>query len=175
MRLIFLAVLAVVATTGCDEPEEDFEGRLVMVDVTAVADDCTPKRFVGDAGVQFIGVRGDGGTVFTLSQQAVYGPIADGGVLESVVRQALPPVDLGRANIGEGEEACNGIFLNWTQVADELNLVQQLPGSLTCTTGPSWLPVNECNVERHVKLTDVGTCRFSCVRVSAALEISCEC
>lgn len=173
MRLILLA-MAVLAT-GCETVEEDFEGRLVQVEVVTASDDCRPKRFSGDAGLQFIGIRPDGGTVFTLSNAAVYGPLIDGGVLESIIRQALPPVNLGRANIGLGEPACDGLFGDWKEVGNELQVRQNFPGNTDCTTGPPWLPESRCDVERSLKLTDVGTCRLSCLRVTASTEVVCEC
>ncbi|MGV3623067.1 MAG: hypothetical protein ACO1OB_19770 [Archangium sp.] len=174
MRLILLTML--VALTGCETVEEDFEGRLVQVEVITVSDDCTPARFSGDAGLQFIGTRPDGGTVFTLSNAAVYGPLIDGGVLEAVIRQALPPVNMGRSNVGQnGEVACDGIFGDWRQIDTELNLQQDFPGFTDCVTGPPWLPERRCTVERTLKMTDVGTCRISCLRVTASTEVVCEC
>lgn len=172
MRLILLAM---VVLTGCDVTEEDFEGRLVHVDVVTTSDDCVPRRFSGDGGLQFIGVRADGGTIFTLSNAAVYGPLNDGGVLESVIRQALPPVNIGRANVGQGEESCNGIFGDWLQTGDGLQLRQDFPGSTDCTTGPPWLPVSRCSVDRELVLTDVGTCRLACLRVTAGTDVVCDC
>lgn len=175
MRLILLAM--VVVLTGCEVPEEDFEGRLVQVTVISNRDECAPLRFSGDAGIQFFGTRPDGGTVFTMANAAVYGPIADGGVLESVIRQALPPVDLGRANVGQfGEESCKGLFLDWIDDGNgQLQLQQDFPGSIDCTTGPSWLPVKRCEVDRQYVLTDVGTCRSTCLRVTASTEVVCDC
>lgn len=174
MRLILLALVVLVA--GCETVDEDFEGRLVQIEVTSSADDCVPRRFTGDAGLHFIGVRPDGGTVFTLSNAAVYGPLIDGGVLESVIRQALPPVNMGRSNVGQnGEVACDGIFGDWREVGTELQLSQDFPGFTDCVTGPPWLPQRRCTAERSLKLTDVGTCRISCLRVTAGTEVVCEC
>ncbi len=160
---------------GCEVEDEDFEGRLVHVEIVSTSDDCSPRRMSGDAGLQFIGTRADGGTLFTISQEAVYGPLIDGGALESVIRQALPPLNLGRANIGIGEESCNGIFGDWVELGSTLQLRQDIPGSMNCVTGPLWLPTTRCSTDRTFTLTDVGTCRLSCIQVTASAEVVCDC
>ena len=168
MRLIPLLLLL----TACDAVEDDLPGKLVQVEVTTQATDCTPARFTGDAGQQFFGERKDGGLVFTMGQQAQYGPTLDGGTLESVQRQLVP--SSGRSAVGNGP-GCEGSFSAWERTGTGFRLIQQWPGADTCPTGPLWLPLRACTSTRLYQFTDLGTCQLRCVRISLSGEIDCAC
>ena len=174
MRAFALSFLLIA---GCDEHEENLDGVLVQVEVISVSNDCNPARFVGDAGVQFFAERPDGGLVFTMNQQAQYGPPVDGGVLPSAQRQVVPPVDLGRASVGDGQ-GCIGSFSDWkrTRTTRGVELQQEWPGADTCPTGPTWLPRKACATTRLYNFTEVGTCQLRCVRISQTSgEVECSC
>lgn len=166
--------LFVLLLLGCDPVEEDLAGKLVRVEVTTQASDCSPARFSGDAGVQFFGERDDGGVVFTMGQQAQYGPTVDGGVLESVQRQLIPSPNQGRAAVGDGA-GCEGSFSAWERSGTGLVLTQQWPGGDTCPMGPIWLPRKTCTTTRLYDFTEVGTCQLRCVRLSISGEVECTC
>ena len=166
LSLLFLLL------TGCDEVEEDLEGKLVRVEVKPQSTDCTPARFTGDAGIQFFGERADGGLVFTMGQHAQYGPTSDGGVLEGVQRQQVPST--GAASVGEGD-GCVGSFSEWESTSDGLKLLQEWPGVDGCPSGPIWIPLKACTTTRTFSLTEVGTCQLKCVRISTSGEIDCAC
>ncbi len=160
---------------ACQDPiDENLAGKLVRVEVTSSLDECRPARFTGDAGVQFFGVRPDGGVVFTISQQAQFGPMVDGGVLESVQRQILPTPGNGRTNVASGD-ACVGTFSAWVQLDGGLENAQEWPGIKDCPAGPIWLPVEPCRSTRSFSMTELGDCQLRCVIISAAGEISCDC
>ncbi len=165
-------LLAVVLLTACDAIEDDLPGKLVQVEVRTQFTDCTPPRFTGDAGRQFFGERQDGGLVFTMAEQAQYGPTHDGGTLESVQRQLVPST--GRAIVGEGN-GCEGAFSLWERTTTGLRLIQEWPGADTCPTGPLWLPQKACTSTRLYFFTDLGTCQLRCVRISSRGEIDCKC
>ena len=117
--LLFLA--------GCvDTTEDNLSGKLVRVEVVTSSDDCLPARFSGDAGLQFFGEREDGGVAFTMGQNAQYGPAPDGGLVQSVQQQLLPPANNGRAVVGR-ESGCEGSFSAWERGDAGLNLAQDLP------------------------------------------------
>ncbi len=161
---------------ACETVEEDFVGRLVAVQVSSIRDDCRPTRFTGDGGVQFIGRRSDGGVAFTMARQAVYGPLPDGGELDSVSRHGIPVQRGGYGNAGEGEAECQGIFNEWTLLDDDtLSLYQELPGATACENGPLWLPAAACATDRTFSLTQTGECRLSCVRLTASGSVTCDC
>jgi hypothetical protein len=170
-----IALLSFVLLAGCEEPEENLDGKLVQVQVVSVSSDCVPARFVGDAGVQFFAERADGGLVFTMGQQAQYGPVIDGGVLQGAQRQVVPPTDLGRAAVGNGE-GCVGSFSDWKRTMNGVQLQQEWPGADTCPTGPIWLPTKACATTRVFNFTEVGTCQQRCVRISPTSgEVECSC
>ncbi len=169
---ILLAVGLLVAS--CDAVEDDLAGKLVRVEVTTQSTDCTPARFRGDAGIQFFGEREDGGLVFTMGQNAQYGPTIDGGVLESVQRQLVPAPNNGRAAVGEGA-GCEGSFSDWERTVDGVRLTQSWPGGNTCPMGPIWLPSKACTTTRLYTFTEVGTCQLRCVRISTSGEVDCAC
>lgn len=171
MRLLIPLLLL----AGCvDATEEDLPGKLVRVEVLTSADACRPARFSGDAGVQFFGERPDGGLVFTMGQQAQFGPTPDGGSLESVQRQLIPAPNAGRATVGD-EPGCEGSFSAWERTSDGLSLSQEWPGQDTCPSGPVWLPFKACTSTRGYVFTEVGTCQLRCVRISARGEVDCTC
>lgn len=169
-HLLLLALLA-----GCVEStEDDLAGALVRVDVVAETDTCALPRFTGDAGVQFFGQRADGGFVFTIGQQAQFGPTLDGGSLESVQRQLIPSPNAGRASVG-AEADCVGSFSAWERTDAGLRLSQEWPGQDTCPSGPVYLPTKPCTSTRGYLFTEVGACQLRCVRISAKGEVDCEC
>jgi hypothetical protein len=170
-----IALLSLMLIAGCSEPEENLDGKLVLVEVVTVSSDCAPARFTGDAGVQFFAEREDGGLVFTMSQEAQYGPTVDGGVLPGNQRQVVPPPNLGVASVGPGE-GCTGSFSDWKRAASGLSLQQEWPGGDTCPTGPIWLPRKACATTRLYNFTEVGTCQQRCVRISPISgEVECSC
>ena len=171
MRLL----IALLFLAGCvDATEDNLTGKLVRVEVVTVSDGCSPARFSGDAGLQFFGVRDDGGVAFTMGQNAQYGPAPDGGVVQSVAQQLLPPANGGRAVVGN-EAGCDGLFSNWALTDAGLDLAQDLPGVDTCPSGPVWLPLKACSSSRSYLFTEVGTCELRCVRISTSGEIECRC
>ena len=168
MRLLpFLLLFA-----ACDAVEDDLPGKLVRVEVTTQSDDCRPARFTGDAGIHFFGEREDGGLVFTMAEQAQYGPTSDGGVLESVQRQ-VPTTS--RVAVGNGA-GCEGSFSNWERTADGVRLSQEWPGGDTCPMGPIWLPFKACSSTRLYSFTEVGACPLRCVKIAPGSgEVECTC
>ncbi len=170
MRLFAAALLFL----SCDPVEDDLAGKLVRVEVTTESTDCTPARFSGDAGLQFVGEREDGGLVFTMGQNAQYGPTIDGGALESVQRQLVPGSNNGRVAVGDGA-GCEGSFSDWERTSDGLRLLQAWPGGNTCPAGPTWLPSKSCTTARRYTFTEVGTCQLRCVRISTRGEVDCAC
>jgi hypothetical protein len=170
-RLLFLLTLC-----GCEAPvEDDVAGQLVQMTVSRVSDDCLPARVIGDAGVQFFGVRDDGGIAFTVGQETQFGPSLDGGVLESVQRQTIPFANGGRGTVG-AEAECVGTFSAWVfEPPATLRNVQTFPGVDKCISGPSWLPKSQCTVEREFTFTPISDCRSKCVTITAAGEVSCGC
>ena len=170
LPIFFLIVLA-----GCDAVEDDLPGKLVRVEVITQMDGCNPARFVGDAGVQFFGERADGGLVFTMSEQGQYGPIIDGGSLQSVQRQLVPAPNAGRAAVGDGA-GCEGSFSAWERTVGGVGVSQEWPGANTCPRGPVWLPLKACVSTRLYNFTEVGACQLRCVRITPASgEVSCAC
>jgi hypothetical protein len=175
MRTALFPFLLLVA--ACDPVEEDLPGQLAQVTVTGLGDNCAPSRFVGDAGTQFFGVRGDGGLVFTLAQRAHYSSDRDdGGVVESVQRQTFPTVGDGRVAVGSEGEPCVGTFSAWRSDGGlTLSITQGWPGADGCPSGPRWLPSTACTSQREFTFTPVGDCNLRCVRITAAGEVSCGC
>ncbi len=178
MRRLLLPLLLL---TSCEEDlEPDIEGRLVAVEVVTERDTCVPQRHQGDGGVQFIGLRADGGVVFTMARNAAFGPLPDGTTFDSVSRHSIPVDRGGWGNAAEGD-VCAGIFHEWTLVDDNtLTLFQDLPSTRVCTSGPVWLPKAEdggsrCETAREYRLTDVGTCKLSCVKFGVSGDVTCEC
>lgn len=172
MRRLWVVMLL----TACEPIEDALPGKLAQLTVTTARDDCSPVRFTGDAGLQFFGVRPDGGVVFTISQRAQYSSARDdGGVVEGVQRQSAPFVGDGRSNAASGD-ACVGTFSAWRVDGDfVLRNAQEWPGLQDCTTGPAWLPRQPCTSERVFTFTPVSDCNLECVRLSASGEVSCEC
>lgn len=169
------ALLCLLLIAGCAEPEENFGGSLVRVEVVMISPGCTPSRFTGDAGLQFFGQRPDGGILFTMGQQAQFGPAVDGGVLPGVQRQLIPSPNGGRAQVGTNT-ACVGTFSNWEPTDAGLRLVQDFPGQHGCPGAPDWLPLNQCSTTRLFNFTEVGTCELRCVRLSGTSgEVECSC
>ncbi len=171
MRILLAVGLLLLS---CDAVEEDLPGKLVRVEVTTQSTDCIPARFSGDAGVQFVGERDDGGLVFTMGQNVQYGPTIDGGALESVQRQLVPSPNNGDATVGEGD-GCAGSFSAWERTVDGVSLSQTWPGATTCPSGPIWLPSKACTSTRLYTFTEVGTCQLRCVRISTSGEVDCSC
>lgn len=169
-------LLLLAALTACEAPvEDDVAGHLVQLSVSRVSDDCLPARDVGDAGVQFFAVRDDGGVAFTVAQQTQFGPMIDGGLLESVQRQAIPATNGGKSTVG-AEAECAGTFSAWVfEPPSTLRNVQSFPGFDKCVSGPSWLPKTACTVERLFTFTAISECRSKCVTITAAGEVSCGC
>ena len=165
----FLFLSACVDTT-----EDDLAGQLVQVEVKTLSDDCRLPRFSGDAGVQFFGERSAGVFVFTMGQQAQFGPTTDGGTLESVQRQLIPSPDAGRATLGDGA-GCEGSFSNWERIDGGLSLTQTWPGFDTCPSGPLWLPFKACTSTREFIFTELSACQLKCVRISSKGEVDCGC
>lgn len=175
-----LAIVLVLAAACSDPIEESVPGFLGRVTVTTAADDCSPPRFEGDGGVQFYGVRQDGGVVFTLSQDSIFGPLSDGGALESVQRQSFPSPGDGAANVGVTDDgsvdpACAGIFTRWVPIDGGFSNDQEIPGVNKCPSGPLWLPAKPCTTSRTFTFTPLSECDLKCLRVSASLEVTCEC
>jgi hypothetical protein len=175
MKSFSILALA-VWVIGCEPVEEDLPGHLAQLSVTTRVDDCVPARFTGDAGVQFFGLRADGGAVFTVSQLAQYSSnVDDGGLVESVQRQTAPFPGNGATSVGS-TDACSGTFSAWVlEGANLLSIRQTWPGRDACTTGPGWLPQSPCTSERVFTFTPSSECNVKCVRISAAGEVSCGC
>lgn len=163
--------LVLLTMLGCELPEKDLAGSLVRVTVEAgLNDDCRPRRFSGDAGVQFFGVQDDGGAVFTLSRTAKYGPILDGGVLEGGEAQ----VEHGERTLPEN--ACSGSYSDWVRVGDgRFDLRQSWVGADECPTGPWWLPERACVTERRFTFTELGPCQLRCVKYQLDGQVTCDC
>lgn len=166
--------LLLVALAACPEPVEDPVGSITSLQVEVVSDTCTPARLGGDGGQQFFALQADGGAQFSVGQQLLYGPLRDGGSLEGVQRQVLNagvavPLALGEA------AACNVGRMKWTIVDGGLELDMTWPGSDACPAGPVWLPELECRTLRRFVFTPGAECRASCVTVSSAAEVTCEC
>jgi hypothetical protein len=157
--------------SACSDPiEENLAGKLVQVEVVATSDTCLPARFVGDAGVQFFGQREDGGYLFTMSRNAQLGPNEDGGFVESVDRQQVPPQnDLAPLS------ACNAQLSNWTRSDAGFDLSQAFPGVKSCVNGPLWLPSKDCESNRSFLMTELGDCQLKCVHLSVSGEVTCSC
>lgn len=172
-RFLTLLVLCV----GCEPEGEDLPGHLALVSVSTRGDDCTPRRFSGDAGVQFFAVRSDGGAVFTMSQLAQFSSVEDdGGLVESVQRQTVPFPGNGTSGVGVGDQNCIGTFSAWAIDGENLlSLPQTWPGSSTCPSGPGWLPSNACSSDRLFTFTPISDCTLRCVRISASGEVTCGC
>ncbi|MBL8915768.1 MAG: hypothetical protein JNM17_34035 [Archangium sp.] len=174
MRRAWLVMLVMAA---CEPLEgDDLPGQLASVTVTSLSDDCSPLRFVGDAGVQFYGTRPDGGVVFTMSQRAQFSSASDdGGLVESVQRQTAPFIGDGRTNVASGD-ACVGVFSAWRVDAPfVLRNPQEWPGADACPAGPGWLPRMPCTSERVFTFTPISECNLKCVTISAAGEVTCDC
>lgn len=170
MRLLTLLLFC----TACDPVEEDLSGMLVRVEVTG-APDCYPERFLGDAGIQFFAERADGGFLFTMSQQAHFGPSRDGFGVATVERQVVPAPNAGHVIVGQ-EAGCDASLSDWVRTAAGFSLAQRLPGADFCTSGPGWLPRSFCSPTRFFTFTEVGACQLSCVRISPSSgEIECRC
>ncbi|MFO0600400.1 MAG: hypothetical protein U0228_34145 [Myxococcaceae bacterium] len=164
-----------VVLLGCEPTTERLPGHLALVEVVTTSDDCSPRRFSGDAGQQFFGVRDDGGVVFTISQLAQYGPARDGGVLEGSGRQAIPVIAPVNMSVAAGD-ACVGRFGSWVlDGPTSLTITQTWPGISDCTAGPTWLPAAPCTSVRTFSFTALSDCRLECVTLSASLEVSCSC
>ncbi len=169
-NLIFFILLS-----SCEAPTgDDLVGSVVSVEVTTQLDTCQPARFLGDAGVQFIATRDNGEVVFTVSQQAQFGPAADGVVLPGLRRLALGSPDGGSTQLGTNEH-CTGAFANWSRTPDGLRLTQEWPGIDLCPEGPAWFPQKRCESIRRFVMTEVGTCPLRCVKILDAAEIECSC
>lgn len=161
---------------GCEGPTQDsVKGQLAQLELTRVSDDCVPRRRVGDAGLQFFAVRDDGGVAFTMSQDAQYGPLFDGGALESVQQQAIPVINGGQAQVG-ADGGCAGTFANWVlESPGVLRSLQKFPGEDTCPDGPEWLPKTACTVNRTFTFTGVSDCDSKCLKFTASNEVTCDC
>jgi len=175
MRALLLTSLVVFA--GCQPQEaENITGRLVHVEIVSTYDECTPRRYVGDGGTQFIGTLKDGSLLFTEAQLSVFGPLNDGGTdMISITRHVIPVANNGKGNVGIGEDECGGVLNAWSTDGGSLTLEQYLPGSDECTTGPLWLPISRCTAHRDFVLTDVGTCPLTCLQITAANDAICGC
>jgi hypothetical protein len=159
---------------ACPEPAEDPVGVVAPLSVDLVSDDCTPARLTGDGGLQFFAALDDGGFAFTVGQQLQFGPTRDGGSLESVQRQNLPAVNGGTVSVGDGA-GCQGMLARWRVADGGLELYQEWPSREGCPLGPTWLPERACTTTRRFAFGFGEPCRSSCVRISAAAEVSCDC
>lgn len=165
----FFPVFLILA--ACSDPiEQNLAGKIVRFDVVAVSDTCIPARFVGDAGAQFFGQREDGAFLFTMSRNAQLGPNEDGGFVESVERQQVPP-----QNGVEPLSACNAQLSSWTRTDAGFDLTQAFPGTKSCVNGPLWLPTKDCEVTRSYVITELGDCQLKCVKISVSGEVTCSC
>ncbi len=175
MRPLLLTSLVVLA--GCQPQEaENITGRMVHIDIVSTYDDCTPQRYVGDGGTQFIGTLKDGTLIFTQAQLSVFGPLNDGGTnMISITRHVIPVENKGKGNVGVGEAECDGVLNAWSTDGGSLRVDQFLPGADECTTGPLWLPESRCTAHRDFVLTDVGTCSLSCLQFTPANDAICGC
>ncbi|MFZ5439584.1 MAG: hypothetical protein ACOZQL_06230 [Myxococcota bacterium] len=172
MRPFAWPVLLVL--TACQPQESNVLGSLVLVTVErGLNDDCSPRRFAGDAGVQFFAVQEDGGALFTLSRHAKYGPTIDGGVLEGVE----PQIENGPASLPD--YACSGSYSEWVRVAGsatvKFDLRQAWIGADSCPEGPWWLPTQQCNTERRFTFTELRPCESRCVKYQLNGEVTCDC
>ncbi len=167
-----LALLLVV--TACVEPAEDPVGAITPLAVELVADNCVPARPSGDGGLQFFAVLRDGGFAFTVSQQLQFGPLRDGGVLESVQRQNFPTEASSTVAVGPGP-GCQGTLTRWLAVDGGLELAQLWPSAESCPEGPAWLPQRACSTTRRYRFGEGEACPSSCVRISEAPEVRCDC
>lgn len=158
---------------GCiDKVEDDLAGSLVQVTVNTLHDECEPARFSGEAGAQFFGDVDDGGVVFTMAQNAVFGPTLDGGQLVGV--QRLRALSEGEISVGR-DEMCLGTFASWERADGGLILSQQWPGIETCPTGPVWLPLKACASQRFFAFSNAVECPLRCVRITQSSTVECSC
>lgn len=169
-----LLPFALVALAACPEPVEDPLGAMASLHVETVFDTCTPARLAGDGGQQFLAVQADGGAQFSVGQQQLFGPLRDGGTLEGVQRQVLNAGVLVPVTLGDTTE-CNEGRVKWTVVDGGYQQEMTWPGIDACPTGPEWLPGMKCQTVRRFVFTPGVECRASCVKVSSAAEVSCEC
>ena len=170
--LLPLALL--LATAACvDEVAEDLAGELVQVEVLGLADGCDPARHLGDGGLQFHGVRPDGGVLLSLAATVQYGPLPDGGPLEGTALSQVPnPAAV--ATVGS-EADCQATVGLLVPTDGGIRLEQDLPGALTCPSGPLWLPRVRCGSARLLRLTPVRACHLRCVRLGASGDVGCDC
>ncbi|MFT3708331.1 MAG: hypothetical protein QM817_11820 [Archangium sp.] len=176
MKSLRFFPLVLVVCLGC-ETQEDLPGHLALLSVSTQGDDCTPRRFSGDAGIQFFAVRPDGGAVFTVSQLAQFSSVDDdGGLVESVQRQSVPFPGEGSWAVGNGDQNCVGTFAAWAINSENmLTLPQSWPGLSACPSGPEWIPQDPCVSNRFFTFTPVSECNLRCVRISALGEVTCGC
>jgi hypothetical protein len=169
-----LLILLLAALPGCPTTQgEDLPGQLVLVTVETVQDSCEPPRAEGDGGVQWAAARPDGGVVFTVLDQVKYGPLRDGGVLEGLSREQVPPLDGGRTELGAGD-GCRALIAGWSIIDGGLELSQQWPGVDVCPAAPGYAPRASCAVVRRLWFTPLRDCPERCVRLSAG-GASCDC
>lgn len=169
-----LAALALAALPACPTVEgEDLPGHLCQVTVETLQDGCSPQRASGDGGVQWLGVRPDGGVSFTIFDQVKFGPLRDGTPLAGVSRDVAPPNDGGFAQFGAGAE-CRALVSGWELVDGGLTLSQEWPGIDLCVSGPSYLPAKGCVAVRRLVFTPIRECPQRCVVLSND-GASCDC
>lgn len=169
-----LLLVALLALSGCPTTDgDDFPGQLVFVTVEPLFDNCTPQRMTGDAGVQWLGQRPDGGLALTILDEVKYGPERDGGLLAGISREQIPPLDDGNVHFGDGGTECIA-ETRWERFDGGLNLMQGLPGIETCPSAPAYLPEQSCSVARRFVLAPIRECSQRCVRLSND-GAACDC
>lgn len=169
------ALLFAVVLSGCVVAvTDDVPGHLGRMTVVRLSDTCMPMREVGDAGVQFLGRRGDGGLVFTFPAEMQFGPPSDGGSLSGLRREQAPAADGGVMVFG-AEEGCRATTSGWVEIDGGLRLTQWWTGIVECPAGPSYLPETSCKSTREVVFEPMSECALRCVRISESTDVTCEC
>ncbi|MEW5737339.1 MAG: hypothetical protein AB1938_00345 [Myxococcota bacterium] len=158
---------------ACPTVDDDLPGYLCQVTVEAIQDTCSPQRFVGDGGVQWLGIRDDGGLAFSVLDQVKYGPTRGGEALAGVTRETLPPFDGGMAQFG-ADDACRALVGGWVALDGGLQLNQQWPGIDNCPSAPAYVPNKACVAVRFLRFEPIGECPQRCV-VLTNVGASCDC
>ncbi|GMU60603.1 MAG: hypothetical protein AMXMBFR34_23660 [Myxococcaceae bacterium] len=167
------ALLFLVSLSACPTVSDDLPGYLCQVTVEELQDGCAPRRTTGAGGVQWLGVREDGGLAFTVADQVKYGPTRSGEVLIGVSRDQVPPLDGGIVQLGP-EAACRGLLGGWIALDGGLQLNQQWPGLDVCPGAPVYAPQTSCVAVRQLIFTPIRECPQRCV-VLAGDGADCDC
>ena len=165
MRLLLL--VALLALPACPTVDgEDLPGQLCQVTVESIMDSCAPQRTVGDAGVQWLGTRPDGGLAFTIFDAVKFGPLRDGGVITGISRDKAPTAGDGRILFGDGGTECRATLTASPGVNGSIELNQSWPGLELCTNGPDYFPDSGCVSIRRLVFTPIRDCPQRCVTLS---------